>query len=241
MITLTKHALAIGLLTLPVVLFGQGNTSLAYDAYLSGSTTIWENAFKKSQDQYRKSGKKKDLLVLSVTGYGLLNATMKDQNEDIFDAYVDQVEEHLESLEESNEYKAEALALHSGVYGFKIAYSPWKGMFLGPKSTSYLDRALELDPSSAIVQKLYAGNQYFTPEMWGGDKDKALLAFMKSNDLFLKADQSSHWMFLDNLAWIGLIHKERENDDEAREVWLQALSYEPNFFWVREGLLPSVK
>jgi tetratricopeptide (TPR) repeat protein len=114
-------------------------------------------------------------------------------------------------------------------------------MFLGGKTSDLLETALKNAPNSPIVQKMFAGNQYFTPEMWGGDKDKALAAFLKSNQLFEKGKDTQNWMYLDNLAWTGLIYQEKGMHEEAKKVWEKAIALEPNFEWVSKGLLPSLK
>jgi len=99
---------------------------------------------------------------------------------------------------------------------------------------------MEENPSSPIVLKLYASNQYFTPEMWGGNKDLALKAFKKSTEYFGKNNQEKSWMNLDNLAWIGKIYQEEGQPEIAKLTWKKALEIEPNFYWVSKGLLPTL-
>lgn len=213
---------------------------LTYEAYLSGSETFWKNAVSEAEARFESVSSNEHMYQLALARFGLLNATMVKENEDLFDEYVDETMELLEKLEKRNYKAAEALALRASIYGYKIAFSPLKGMYLGPKNTALIDKAIALNPNSPIVQKMYAQHQYFTPEMWGGDIENAKRAFEESIRLFEKEDDKRNWMYLDNHAWLGIIHKKQENLSNAREVWEKALAYEPDFKWVGEVLMPSI-
>lgn len=221
--------------------FPQDLKRLSYLAYLEQDKSSWKSNVALATKAFQADPKSDTKFQLALTEYGLLNATMKDQDERLFDAYLDGLETRLEELVKDKTHGSEAKALLSSVYGFKIAYSPWKGMLIGSKSASLLEEAMNEDSKSALVQKMYAGNQYFTPEMWGGDKEKALAAFLQSNRLFEQNQDTDNWMYLDNLAWIGIIYQEKGMDSEAQKVWQKALAIEPNFHWVSKGLLPGLK
>jgi tetratricopeptide (TPR) repeat protein len=228
------------MITLMAMGFPQDLKRLSYLAYLDQDKNSWKSNVAVATKAYQSQPDTESKYQLALMEYGLLNATMKDQDEKLFDAYVDGLEERLEELSKDKTHSAEAKALLSSVYGFKIAYSPWKGMILGGKSSDLLEAAMKSAPNSPIVQKMYAGNQYFTPEMWGGDKDKALAAFLKSNQLFEQRSDTENWMYLDNLAWTGMLYQEKGMQAEAKKVWEKALAIEPNFEWVSKGLLPSL-
>ena len=220
--------------------FPQDLKRLSYLAYLDQDKSSWKSNVAVATKAYQAKPDAQSKFQLALMEYGLLNATMKDQDEKLFDAYVDGLEDRLEELSKDKTYGAEAKALLSSVLGFKIAYSPWKGMLLGSKSSDLLESALKSGSNSPIVQKMYAGNQYFTPEMWGGDKDQALAAFLKSNQLFEQKSDTQNWMYLDNLAWIGLIYQEKGMNVKAKEVWQKAVALEPKFDWVSKNLLHSI-
>lgn len=228
------------MITLMAMGFPQDLKRLSYLAYLDQDKNSWKSNVAVATKAYQSQPDSESKYQLALMEYGLLNASMKDQDEKLFDAYVDGLEERLEELSKDKTHGAEAKALLSSVYGFKIAYSPWKGMILGGKSSDLLETALKSAPNSPIVQKMYAGNQYFTPEMWGGDKDKALAAFLKSNQLFEQRNDTQNWMYLDNLAWTEMLYQEKGMQAEAKKVWEKALAIEPNFEWVSKGLLPSL-
>jgi len=220
--------------------FPQDLKRLSYLAYLEQDKNSWKSNVALATKSYQANPSAETLFALALTEYGLINATMKYQDERLFDAYYDGLESRLEELAKDRKYSAEAKAMLASVYEFKIAYSPWRGMILGGKIGKLMDAALESAPNSALIQKMYAGNQYFTPEMWGGDQDKALTAFLQSNELFEQKKDTENWLYLDNLAWIGIIYQEKGMKAEAREVWEKALAIEPDFHWVSKGLLADL-
>ncbi|MCS5490861.1 hypothetical protein [Algoriphagus limi] len=211
-----------------------------YQAYLETNKALWKQNVGMAYQAFQQSPTPENELELALTEFGLLNATMADEDEALFEAYVDGLEERLEGMKKSGKNQAEAKALLSGLYGYKIAFSPFKGMLLGGKSSKLIAEAMEEAPENPIVLKLYASNKYFTPSMWGGDVEIAQEAFEKSNALFEKQGVQDNWMYLDNLAWLGMIYRENGLQDEARQVWEKAVEIEPDFHWVAQGLLPSL-
>lgn len=233
-------------LLLPLLIFTVAMTSPQelmkknYQAYLRADKETWKQNVALATKIYQENQTVDNLFNLAQTEYGLLNITQADQDEDLFEDYVDNCEEHLEELAKSTKYAGEANAMLSSLMGFKMAYSPWKSMTLGPKSSKLLEKAVEISPNSPIVLKMLAGNKYFTPSMWGGDVDKSLELFRKSSTLFEKSGVSDSWMHLDNLAWEGIILTEKGEKEKAREVYEKALEIEPNFHWVGKSLLPAL-
>ena len=221
--------------------FEQPTKSGTYTAYLNGSMQLWERSIKGAQDQFAATASAADQFELALAMYGGLSATMRDQDEDFFDRHVDEAMEHLEDLIEKDHRVADCKAIMSGIYGFKIAYSPWKGMYLGPKSSNTIESALKLNPESPIVQKLYANNMYFTPETWGGDLQKAIKAYEKAIELFERTPESAEdWIRLDTYAWLGQAYVKAGEKEKAKKTYLASLELEKDFNWVSFVLLPKV-
>ncbi len=212
-----------------------------YLAYLNADKEIWKQNVALATKIYQEDPTVDNLANLAKTEFGLLNITMKDEDEDLFDDYVDNCEDHLKELEDDSKYSGEAKALLSSLYGYKMGYSPWKSMTLGPKSSRLLDEALDIDPESPIVLKMLASNKYFTPAMWGGDVDKSLQLFEKSSQRFEEMGEENSWMHLDNLAWQGIILTEKGEKEEAKVIYEKAAEMEPEFHWVTKVLLPGLE
>jgi tetratricopeptide (TPR) repeat protein len=158
--------------------------------------------------------------------------------------YLDSAVEHLENAIEKQSDFADAHALLSSCYGLKISFAPLKAIMLGPKAGRAMERAKELSPENPRVALLEAIGTYNTPTLWGGGKEKGLEAMKKAAELF------DRWHAPDSLlpdwgkaevhAWIGLAHLDRKETILARKAFENALLINPDYGWVKYGLLPKV-
>lgn len=206
--------------------------SLMYKAYLLSSENLWESSLNQSDKEWS--------LQKAIAYYGILNNTMVSSNEEKFDEFVDPAIEYLESLEEQGIHKAEAMALRSSIYGFIMAYSPWKGMYYGPKSSSAIESALKKNSDSPIVNMISGTSLFYTPETFGGDKEAAVEAFEKAIALYEKANYQG-WLYINTLASLGQAYQSIGQKDKAIETYEKALTVEPNFKWVSSQLLPQAQ
>lgn len=222
--------------------FGQQNLDdLEYGAYLSSSKTLWKKVVSERDKQYQKSESEDDLYDLVAAQHGLLSVTMKDQDEELFDKYIDQTKDNLNALIENNFKVAESKALLSSVYGLEMGYSSWKGIYLGSKSSSLIEDAMSLNKTSSIVWQVRASSKLFTPAMFGGDEQEAVVAFEKAVDLYEKNDQTkNNWRYLDALAWLGQAYAKTDQKEKAKATFEKALEVEPDFNWVKHALLPKI-
>lgn len=217
-----------------------------YNAYLStqAQEQVWKEAVASKEEAYKKNPSSKTTLYsLLVAQFGLLNSTMKNKNEQLFDAYYDTMLESVDKAIALDAKWAEPYAIQSAVYGLKMGYSPMQGMFLGSKSSSLVDKAKKLNNASALVWKVYANSAFFTPEMWGGDLDEAILAFEKCVQLYeSKPDElKNNWLYLDALAFQGQAYMKKGDKPKALATFQKALKIEPEFGWVKNVLLPQAK
>ena len=219
----------VGVIT--VVASAQSTEELSYGAYLNASKTMWEKAVKSAEKQNGKGSFEKAMAL-----YGLLNNTMANQDEETFDDYKEQTIDLLESIIEDNEDWGEPKAVLSSVYGLVMAYSPMKGMFLGMKSSSLMEDAVDQQPGSPIVQKLFAGSKLYTPEMFGGDPEVAVSSFEKSLALYEQGDTKYNWLYLDAMMGLSLAYRKTEKHDEAVATLEKAVDIEPNYHWGKATL-----
>lgn len=157
--------------------------------------------------------------------------------EDVLDDAIDYAEAKLKK-DKSN---ANLNAVYGGMLGIKIGLSPMQGMFLGPKSAKYVDKAFELDPGNPLAHMFQAFSSYNTPAMFGGSKEKGQQSFLKSATAFEKRGQTTqNWAYLDALAWNGIALQELGKTEEAKASFQKAMDVAPNFGWVRYSLMPKV-
>lgn len=224
-----------------------GPDAETYRAYL-GSRDIeatkaqWKKLVADRKVRYESAPENTRLLYeLTFAQFGLLTATQRDRDEDLFDDYVEETEVNLETLIDRNKDSGEPRALLAALYGMQMAYSPVKGMFLGTKSESLMDQALKRSPASPLVWKLYANAKFFTPETWGGDLKEAIRAYEKAVMLFESVPErtESNWFYIDTLAFLGKAYEKNNEIAKAVEVYKKALGAEPDYQWVKSVLLPK--
>ncbi len=152
---------------------------------------------------------------------------------------------HLKRATEINGTMADAWALLSGCYGQMMGMNPMQGMSLGPKANEAMKRAKEHGPNNPRVWIIDGTSDFYTPGMFGGDKEKALTKFEKAARL---AEQGSPddplmpgWGHAEAHAWVGVAHMEAERYDPARTAFETALDLNPDYGWVRSVLLPRLE
>jgi tetratricopeptide (TPR) repeat protein len=136
----------------------------------------------------------------------------------------------------------ETFALRSSVLG-QLINNPLRGMTLGPRSSSAMDRALELGPRNPRVWMLRGVGAMFTPAMFGGGVDKAEEYLRKAIALFADdrpAPPLPAWGQAEAYAWLGQTLHKQKRVDEARTAYHKALELQPDNGWVRHVLLPAL-
>ncbi|MEM6524315.1 MAG: hypothetical protein AAGF85_19255 [Bacteroidota bacterium] len=215
---------------------------MAYLAYITTNQSLWKKLVKESQTRFDANKSNENRYNLALAQHGLLNSTMTDKNEDLFDDYFKKTKAHLERLIEEGHQEGNSRALLSSIYGWEIGYSGWKGMFLGGKSSSNLEKASKTDPSSPLVWQIYAGSKLFTPKAFGGGITEAVEAYEKSIELYEANPElkKSNWRYLDALAWLGVAYTNNDEIEKAKNIYHKALEAEPGFGWVKFKLLPGI-
>jgi hypothetical protein len=99
---------------------------------------------------------------------------------------------------------ATAYSFKGAFLGFKIGIDKCKAIFLGSESRSDINRAMLLDPQNlqAIIDK---GNLlFYSPRIFGGDKNEALNYFLKGERIMERNnDTYQNWVYLNLLTMIA--------------------------------------
>ena len=153
--------------------------------------------------------------------------------------------EHLKKATEIDPQTAEAYALLSSAYGLQIGLSPMKSMFLGPKSRKAIQKAKKLAPDNPRVVLSAAISTFNTPKMFGGSKEKGLQGFQRASELFAQEEPTDPihpvWGHSRTYAWLGIAYQNRGELESARAAFEKALEVNPDFGWVKDGLLPKLE
>jgi tetratricopeptide (TPR) repeat protein len=166
----------------------------------------------------------------------------RERNEKEYRALLEQADSVLEQSA-SKLALPETYALHSSVLG-QLINNPLRGMTLGPRSSSAMDRAVELGPRNPRVWMLRGVNAMFTPAMFGGGIEKAEGYLRKAITLFTDDKPTPPfpaWGHAEAYAWLGQVLRKQKRIDEARLAYGKALQIEPDFGWVRNVLLPALE
>lgn len=116
--------------------------------------------------------------------------------------------------------------------------NPFKAMTLGPKSSRAMKRAKELAPDNPRVLLIDGTGDYFTPGMFGGDKEAALEKFERAARL-AEIEQVDDplmpsWGHAEAYAWIGYAHMEAGRTEKGTARLRESLS-DQSRLWLGEG------
>ena len=87
-------------------------------------------------------------------------------------------------------------------------------------------------------------SDYYTPAMFGGDKQRAISKLEQSLELFAKEEirdpfQPS-WGYDEACAQLGIMRQDAGDIEGARKAFVKALEVNPNNGWVKSQLLPGL-
>ena len=158
--------------------------------------------------------------------------------------FLDEAETQLKAALTIDPNSAESLALLSGVYGGKIAHSSIRGIVLGPRSSSAIESAANLEPNNPRVLLSQGIGKFNTPAMFGGSDSAAEALIRRALAAFRSepADKAwPNWGRFDAHAWLGQILAKRGDKTGARSEYEQALAIAPQSGWVQHVLLPALR
>ncbi len=83
------------------------------------------------------------------------------------------------------------------------------------------------------------------PGMFGGSVEKAIQEFKEAASLYKQQDPASElhpdWGQAENYAWMAQAYIEQDNLQQARQAYESALEVNPDYYWVKDVLLPELK
>lgn len=187
----------------------------------------------------------RDALLLHYKGYSLYVAATLTAGKDGQNprALLEGAQAALESSARTLKLP-ETHALLSAVIGQQIGANPLRGITLGPRSKSAMERARALGPENPRVWMLDGIGAIFTPGMFGGGMDKAEQRLRRAVELFARqtdpAPPTPRWGRAESHAWLGQVFQRTGRPDSARVHYRRALELEPDNGWIRNVLLPAL-
>jgi len=108
--------------------------------------------------------------------------------------------------------------------GYEIFLSFYKAPFLGPKSLSHIEHAIQLDPTEPMNYIEKGNSLMYRPALLGGDKNQALTLYRKALKLMnARKDQKEDWQQLLVCAFIlkGLYETNQRDEAQAFRIDMQ--------------------
>lgn len=152
--------------------------------------------------------------------------------------YLDDGIEHLKLSIEGKEEFGDAYGLLSSLLGQKIGADPSLGMALGMEAATTMSDALEHGKDNPRVAMFSAVSAFYTPEQWGGSKERAMKEIARSVALFrnehLEDERFPDWGHSEALAWQARFYIAAEKFEMAKKSVEQALKIDPNSGFARQ-------
>lgn len=128
-------------------------------------------------------------------------------------------------LEPSN---AEFHRLLGTLCGQVIPADPMAGFQHGRCAKEEIEKALQMNPKSALGWVSSGVGKFYLPAMLGGGVDLAMKDFQKAAAIDPKLAEA--WL------WIGLAHRKGNRNADARQALQKAKSLNPDRLWIQQQL-----
>ncbi|HLW75835.1 MAG TPA: tetratricopeptide repeat protein [Bryobacteraceae bacterium] len=123
---------------------------------------------------------------------------------------------------------AEYHRLYGTLCGQAVSANLLQGMKYGRCAQSEVDKAIQLDPKSAMNYVGRGVGNYYLPQQLGGGIDLAIKDFQKAIELDPKSAEAH--------LWLGLALRKANRNAEARKEFQKSLDLEPARVWTRQQL-----
>ena len=213
-----------------------------YKAYVEDRMSLWRSTLLNMEYEYQNNPDDALLYDILLGHYGLIGYYLGTDHEDKAKKMLEKAEPYLDIMYNRDDYEARAKLFEAAFNGFRIGLRPLRGVSLGPKSATLIDDALEIDPSypRGYIEK--GNHMYYAPSMFGGSKSKAIEHYKKAIDMLEEGMANNHrWLYLNTLTVLAEAYNETGSSEKAIAILEKALTFEPDFHWVKEELLPSMK
>jgi tetratricopeptide (TPR) repeat protein len=135
-------------------------------------------------------------------------------------------------------------ALLTAVLGSMIGADPSLAQTLGPDIQDHMTAAMSSGPNNPRVWLLTGIGSIYTPQEYGGGLSKAETQLDKAIELFNTdhpVPPAPSWGRAEAYAWLGQVLQKENKPADALVAYNKSLALEPNYVWVKSGLLPTLK
>lgn len=108
------------------------------------------------------------------------------------------------------------------------AVNMFSALTYGKRAKEAIDKAMSLDPNSALVHEARGVGNYYLPQQLGGGPELAMKDFRKAIELDPK--------LADSYLWLALCLRKLHRNGEARQALQHAIDLNPQRIWLKEQL-----
>jgi tetratricopeptide (TPR) repeat protein len=182
---------------------------------------------------------------MAYTEYLLIIFSINNGNSDFFETYYDSTVAHLNQLIKLKSLESEVKTLLAAIYMMKINKSPIEAPFLSGKINGLLNEALILDINNPRSYYLLGIMKFKTPAFFGGSIEESIKYLKKAISIYENEENvdslKPDWGYLESLAWMGQVFKEKEQYEDAEFMYKKVLEINPDYGWVKYKLLPDLE
>lgn len=211
-----------------------------YESFVSGNIPLWERTIAEMEQHFGPNPSSGQLYDLLLARYGFIALSL-DDNASLARTHLNKAEDELERFSRFPRYAAHAHAFRAAFLGFRISLRPLAAIRLGPRSYAAVDAAIEADPTNPLGWMEKGNTRFYTPSTFGGSKQDARDAYSRAISLFENNMLPQHrWLYLNSLVGLAKSYQYTDNIPMAIATYKKALTFEPEFKWVRDDLLPEL-
>ncbi len=217
------------------------NQEKVYLAYVQNTMSEW----KKVIDNLEKTPLTNNQTRLELLNYqyGYIAWCLGQKNYDEATVYLQRAEKHIDILDKKKYKPADLHAYKAAFYGYKIAITPFKASYLGPKSIWHVKKALQIEPDNMFALLQYGNIYYYMPAIFGGSKETASQYYLKVEKWYEKhpKQRSANWNYINLLVTLTNTYIALEQKAKATEYYNKILTAEPTSTWIQQDILPQLK
>lgn len=211
----------------------------SYNAFVTGEMENWVPIIQEVECIENPTKDERIELIRYYYGYSAYLIGMKDKKR--AKVYVNKGDKLIKQMLKEEPDNATVLAFKGSFTGLKVVLNKFKIITLGPESIRCINRAYKTDPNNiqAITDK--ANLLYFTPGLFGGDKDESFTFFEKAIHKIETEQNTQHsWFYLALLSLLAEHYEKEGHRDKALAVQQKIMNVEPNLKWLKEKILSKL-
>ena len=147
-----------------------------------------------------------------------------------------EVDKGIEWLKEIKKKNSEDYALLSMLQGFSTQFKGMRAMFIGPEANKNAKKAIAIDSTNLRAYYVYASNDFYTPEKYGGGKEveKYLLKAISLPVQKIKNDYLPSWGKEESYEMLIKFHIEKGKWDLARKYFQEGIKEYPDSYNINQ-------